>query len=70
MTVREELVQVDAAIEKLLATGQAYQIGSRKLTRPEYAALLKRKAELESTLAADDGSGFFGDMYVAIFDGR
>ena len=70
MTVKEELIQVDSAIEKLLATGQAYQIGSRKLTRPEYAALLKRKAELESRLAAEDDSGLFGDTYVAIFDGR
>lgn len=70
MTIQEELKELDAALSKLYATGQMYQQGSRKLQRPEYATMLKRKAELMSALVADEETGYFGDAYVAEFHGR
>ena len=69
-TAREELLEVQQALSNVTLGGQSYQIGSRRLTRAEYSALLARQKELQAQLAAEDNAGLLDDTYVAVFDGR
>ena len=45
-TAQEELIEVEQALSSIALGGQSYTIGSRKLTRADYSALLARKKEL------------------------
>ena len=69
-TAAEELAEVQLAISRVTLGGQSYQMGSRKLTRAEYSALVARQTELQAQVAAEGNSGLFDDTYVAYFDGR
>ena len=69
-TAAEELAEVQLAISRVTLGGQSYQMGSRKLTRAEYSALIARQKELQAQVAAENSSGLFDDTYVAYFDGR
>ena len=69
-TAQEELLEVQQALSNVTLGGQSYTIGSRKLTRAEYSALLARQKELQAQLAAEDNVGLLDDTYVAVFDGR
>lgn len=70
-TAAQELEEVQQAISKVTLGGQSYQMGSRKLTRAEYSALVARQKELQAQVAAEQGnSSLFSDTYVAYFDGR
>ena len=69
-TASEELAEVQEALKAVALGGQSYQIGSRRLTRADYSALLKRQKELQAELAAEDGSTLFDNTYVSVFEGR
>ncbi|MCD8366328.1 MAG: peptidylprolyl isomerase [Clostridiales bacterium] len=69
-TVSEELAEIDKALTAILLGGQSYTIGSRKLTRADYSALVARKTELQAELAAEDSSSLISDTYVSVFEGR
>ena len=68
-TNEEMLTEINKAIYAVLAGGQSYTIGSRKLTRADLAQLYKMRQEIESQIAADDGAGngLIDDCYVAVF---
>lgn len=66
----ERLQEVNTAIERVLIGGQAYQIGSRKLTRADLSLLRQMQKELQAEVAAESNSPFFDDTYVAVFQGR
>jgi len=69
-TAREELLEVQQALSNVTLGGQSYAIGSRRLTRAEYSALLSRQKELQAELAAENSVGLLDDTYVAVFDAR
>lgn len=69
-TARQELEEVEKALTSIALGGQSYSIGSRKLTRADYSALLARKKELQAEIAAGSSSGLLDDTYVAFFEGR
>ncbi len=69
-TAQEQLQNVKDAIYSILVGGQSYKIGSRSLTRADLAQLRAMKKELEAEVSAGDDTGFFGDTYVGVFDGR
>jgi hypothetical protein len=66
----ERLQEVNTAIERVLIGGQAYQIGSRKLTRADLSLLRQMQKELQAEVAAESNLSFFDDTYVAVFQGR
>ena len=70
MTASERLKEVNTAIQKILLSGQSYQIGSRKLTRADLSILRTMQKELQAEVAAESDSRFLDDTYVAFFDGR
>ena len=70
MTASERLEEVNTAIQKILLSGQSYQIGSRKLTRADLSILRTMQKELQAEVAAESDSRFLDDTYVAFFDGR
>ena len=63
----EMLSEVNNAILTILAGGQSYTIGSRKLTRADLSQLYKMRQDLESATAAEGNTGFFDDCYVAFW---
>lgn len=69
-TAAEELAEVEQALSSVTLGGQSYQIGSRKLTRADYSALLARKKELQAELAAESDSKLFDNTFVSVFEGR
>ena len=69
-TAQEELIEVQTALSNAALGGQSYTIGSRKLTRVEYSALVARQKELQAQIAAENNAGLFDDTYVAVFDSR
>lgn len=66
---RELLVEVEAAIGKILAGGQSYKIGTRSVTRADLNALMVLRENLR-TEAESVEAGFFGRTSVAVFDRR
>ena len=52
-TAQEELIEVEQALSSIALGGQSYTIGSRKLTRADYSALLARKKELQAAIASE-----------------
>ena len=69
MTQEELLEQIDLAIYKIAIGGQAYQIGSRKLTRADLKTLYDIKNDLMAQVAKGT-PGLLDDCFVSIFDGR
>ena len=69
-TVKGELAEVEQALSSIALGGQSYTIGSRKLTRADYSALLARKKELQAALASEGDNSLFDNTFVAYFDGR
>lgn len=69
-TVKEELAEVEQALSSIALGGQSYAIGSRKLTRADYSALLARKKELQAALASEGNTSLFDNTCVAYFDRR
>lgn len=69
-TSQEKLQEVNTAIERVLAGGQSYQIGSRKLTRADLSLLRQMQKELQAEVAAENNTGLFDDTCVAVFEGR
>ncbi len=69
VTQEELLKQVNQAILNIAVGGQAYQIGSRKLTRADLKTLYDIKNDL---MAQTTGStqGLWDDCFVAEFDRR
>jgi hypothetical protein len=59
MELEEELDQINAAIEAILAGGQSYTIntggGSRQVTYANYVDLLDRRDRLMAAIAAKNG---------------
>lgn len=68
--LQEQLASVRKAIYNAEQGGQSYKIGSRQLTRVEYASLLAQEEKLASALAAEDNGTLFADTYAAFFEGR
>ena len=60
MDAAAELDQINTAVAHILAGGQSYTLnsggGSRTVTYADYNALLKRKAALETQIAAASGA--------------
>lgn len=63
------LNDVNAAITKILVSGQSYQIGSRKLTRADLKELYAIRNDLQAQVASGT-PGLLDDCYVAVFDSR
>lgn len=70
MTAAEKLEEVNTAITKVLGGGQAYQMGSRKLTRADLGELREMRRELQAEVAAESEPHLFGNTSVAYFEGR
>lgn len=68
--LEEQLASVRKAIYNAEQGGQSYKIGSRQLSRVDYAALLAQAEKLEAALAAEDNGALFADTYAAFFEGR
>lgn len=69
-TAQQELAEVEKALTSVALGGQSYTIGSRRLTRADYSALLARKKELQAEIAAAGGTSLWDDTYVSFFEGR
>lgn len=69
-TAQQELAEIEKALTSVTLGGQSYTIGSRKLTRADYSALLARKKELQAEIAAGDGTHLWDDTFVGVFEGR
>jgi hypothetical protein len=69
-TPKEQLAVVNAAIQTILAGGQSYQIGTRKVTRADLAQLRKMQQELMSEVNASTSSNLLENTVVGIFQGR
>lgn len=66
MTTREQLDQINAAINAIENGAQEYQIGSRRITKPDISVLYRERERLELKLKQETESGIF----VAVFDRR
>ena len=69
-TPKDQLAVVNAAIQTILAGGQSYQIGTRKVTRADLAQLRKMQQELMSEVNASTSSNLLENTVVGIFQGR
>jgi hypothetical protein len=60
MDPQAELDQINAALSRILQGGQSYSLSSggssRSTTYASYEALIKRKRELETRIAASQGA--------------
>lgn len=70
LTAKEMLQEVNKAIYSVLAGGQSYQIGSRKLTRADLNLLYNMKNDLTAQVQREGETQLLDDTYVAVFDGR
>lgn len=69
-TPQEMLSEINRAICTVLAGGQSYQIGTRRLTRADLKQLYEMKNEFEAQVNAESENELFGNTYVAEFEGR
>ena len=69
-TAEEELIEVEQALSSIALGGQSYTIGSRKLIKADYSALLARKKELQAAIASEGNSSLFDNTFVSYFDRR
>lgn len=66
MTAQEQLEQINAAIKAVENGAQEYQIGSRRLRRPDLYILYQERRLLQRQLYEESGSS----ISVAVFDRR
>ncbi|MCR4442153.1 MAG: peptidylprolyl isomerase [Peptococcaceae bacterium] len=66
MTVQEQLEQINAAIKAIENGAQEYQIGSKRLRRPDLYILYQERRLLQRQLYEESGSS----ISVAVFDRR
>ncbi len=66
MTTKEQLEQVNAAINAILNGAQEYSIGSRRLRRADLKVLFNERRQLEAALAEQNNY----TVSVAVFDRR
>lgn len=66
MTTQEQLDKINQAIAAIEGGAQEYQIGSRRISRPNIFNLYRERERLEQKLAQENSSGIF----VAVFDRR
>lgn len=66
--LREQLEQITKGIIAIQNGAQEYQIGSRRIKRPELSLLYKERDRLEAEINALEGGG--GIFKVAVFEGR
>jgi len=66
LTTQEQLDQINQAITDVEGGAQEYQVGSRRVSRPNIFNLYRERERLEQKLAQENG----GDTYVAAFDRR
>ena len=64
------LSDVNAAISKILAGGQEYTIGSRRLRRADLDKLLALRDQLAGADAADESLPLMPGVAVSVFDRR
>lgn len=64
------LSDVNAAISKILAGGQEYTIGSRRLRRADLDKLLALRDQLVGADAADESFPLMPGVAVSVFDRR
>lgn len=69
-TPQEMLKEINKAICTVLAGGQSYQIGTRRLTRADLKQLYEMKNEFEAQVNVESGNELFDNAYVARFEGR
>lgn len=65
-TTQEQLDQINQAITSIEGGAQEYQIGSRRISKPNIYNLYRERDRLEQKLAAENSAG----TYVAVFDRR
>lgn len=70
ISAEEMLQEVNNAIIAVIAGGQSYQIGSRKLTRADLNMLYSMKNDLTAQVEREGETHLIEDTYVAVFDGR
>ena len=69
MTAKEQLLEVNTAISKILMGGQEYRIGTRSLTRADLGKLLEMQKDLQAEIV--NGNNHLKDnTYLAVFEGR
>jgi len=66
MTTQEQLDQVNTAITAIEGGAQEYQIGSRRISKPNIYNLYRERERLEQKLTQENSNGVF----VAVFDRR
>lgn len=66
MTTQDQIDQINAAIQAIEGGAQEYQIGSRRISRPNILDLYKERRRLEDRLTQEQNIG----VYVAVFDRR
>ena len=66
MTTQEKLDQINATITLIENGAQEYQIGNRRISRPNIMHLYREREKLEQQLAQETS----GDTLVAVFDRR
>jgi conjugal transfer/entry exclusion protein len=66
MTAAEQLTQINTAITAIESGAQEYQIGSRRLKRPDLSVLYQERRQLQQQVMQESA----GDTFVAVFDRR
>jgi len=66
VTTQEKLEQINTAITAIESGAQEYQIGNRRISRPNIMYLYRERERLEQQLAQETN----GDTLVAVFDRR
>lgn len=69
MTAKEQLLEVNTAISKILMGGQEYRIGTRSLTRADLGKLLEMQKDLQAEIA-NGNNHLMDNTYLAVFEGR
>ncbi len=69
MTAQEQLQQLNNAISTIENGAQEYQIGSRKLRRPDLSVLYQERRRLQQ-MADQEAANAPQGVFVAVFDRR
>lgn len=69
MTAKEQLLEVNTAISKILMGGQEYRIGTRSLTRADLGKLLEMQKDLQAEIV-NGNNHLMDNTYLAVFEGR
>lgn len=69
-TIAQRLLEVDTAIHAVLLGGQSYKLGTRSVTRADFALLRQMRDDLAAQLQTEDNGNLLGGVVVAVFEGR